>query len=186
MEKIEITTATIASLRLEAGQKEQKIHSSAQIFATTPENGTFHHPGVKEFTLPADADTPERKVKSLGYFTGEDETTASFISENSIFARTITEEPVQIKSGPRAKKWMLKQQEISPKLRSLGNSQDLRMVALCGKSFTTKPVNGKTFKREVFIPTNVDKMMFAESKDDAVRFIPANLEPKTFHEFEVK
>lgn len=175
MEKI--NAGTIASLRLEAGQNEKKIANSAQIFASTPESGTFAKPGIKEFTLP-----DGRIVKSLGYFTSEDETTADFISENSIFARTVTERPAQIKSGNRKGKWMFAQDEISPKLRKLGNSQDSRMASLHGKSFITNPIDGKTFKSETF--EKVDEMMFATTEKGLDK-IAKNLEAKRFHEFTV-
>ena len=178
MEKI--NAGTIASLRLEAGQSEQKIQSAAQIFASTPESGVFVKPGVKTFTLP-----DGREVKSLGYYTGEDETTADFISENSIFARTVlADKPQQIKNGARKGKWMLSQAEISSKLRKLGNSQDLRMAALAGKSFTTVPVDGYAFKSEVFEAGNIDSMMFA-STEAAAKKLDKNLEAKRFYEFTV-
>lgn len=175
-----INAGTIASLRLEAGQSEKKIENAAQVFSTTPESGVFVKPGVKAFTLP-----DGREVNSLGYYTGEDEATADFISENSIFARTVlADKPQQIKNGARKGKWMLSQAEISTKLRKLGNSQDLRMAALAGKSFTTVPVDGLAFKSEVFETSNIDTMMFAPTESSAKK-LDKNLEAKRFYEFTV-
>lgn len=173
-----INAGTIASLRLEAGQSQKKIENAAQVFASTPETGVFVKPGVKTFTLP-----DGREVKSVGYFTGEDEATADFISENSIFARTVlADRPQQIKNGARKGKWMLSQAEVSAKLRKLGNSQDLRMAALAGKSFTTVPVDGRAFKPEVFEASNIDTMMFAPTEAAALK-LSKNLEAKRFYEF---
>lgn len=177
MEPIIATTGLIASLRVDANQNENKVKNSALVFVTIPEIVFCHHPGIKDFEIDG------KPVKSLGYFDGEDETTANFVSENTIFARNITEEPVEIRTGPRAKKWMLKQVEVTPALRKLGNSQDLRMVALQGKTFKTTPKVGKAFKSIVFEPTNIDTMMFAENSAKVIANVVPNLEAKTYHEF---
>lgn len=171
MEKIISTVEEISALRAEIGQSEKKITNSAQEFAKTPERGEFSHIGSKEF------DIPEVGIRvSLGLYTKEGE----FVSENSIFANTVTDEVVEIKNGSNKGKFMLKQARISGNDVWEANSQNKRLLSLVGKKFTTESVDGKALK--AYTP---EVMFAADKKATSVTTLKQNTEPKVYHKFMV-
>lgn len=158
----------------------EKVANAATEFQTIPEQGTFDHIGQKEYKL-KDENGNEIVRFSIGYFLGEDEETSVHISENSIFAQTVTDEIIKVKSVKNADKQMFKQARISESLFT-ENSQDKRLFALKGKSFKTTPFNGKALKLYT-VPA-----MFAEanlSQSEAKKHLSKNVEPKVYRKFEL-
>lgn len=163
-----ITTAQqVSDLRKSIGQSDKKILNSSQEFVSVPKEGTFSRIGSKEFDIPGTG-----KVTSIGFFTTNDK----FVAENTIFASTVTEQVVEVKNGPNKGKFMLRQERVSPELFDLADSQDKRLLALIGKSFTTERVSGFQLKdfaaNKMFAKTEAQK---ASLKD--------NREAKTYHKF---
>ena len=139
-EKEKISAATIAALRIEAGQSETRRKNAARVFERIPEKGTFVEPVVKEFTL-EDESGETRVVKSVGYMTDK----GDFVSESALTKSNIMPELVQIKSGARKGRLMLRMQRLTD-LRKFGKSQDEQLANLAGHSFTTKPVEIRVYK----------------------------------------
>lgn len=168
------TAAEISDLRKEAGQSDKKIENSSTEFHKTPESGVFSHIGIKEFDIP--------KVglkKSIGLFTED----GNFISENTIFASTVTDELVIIKNGANKNKFMLKQIPVSTIESTLkGASRDLRLLELIGKRFEAKKVSGFTLKEGSF---SVDVMMIKTDTPTNREKLLKLREPKSYYSFTV-
>ncbi len=140
--KEKITAATVAALRVEAGQSETRRRNAARAFERVPEKGTFLEPIVKEFTL-EDETGETRVVKSIGYLT----TDGSFVSESALTKSNILPEIIQIKSGTRKGRLMLRMSRLTD-LRRFGKSQDEQLASLAGHSFTAKPVEIRVYKSQ--------------------------------------
>lgn len=164
-----VTAQQVSELRKSIGQSDKKVANSSQEFVTVPREGTFSHIGTREFDIPGTG-----KVKSIGIFTTDNK----FVAENTVFASTVTDEIVEVKNGPNKGKFMLKQVRVSPKLFDLADSQDKRLLALVGKSFTSEKVDGFQLKdysaNKMFGKTDAQK---ASLKD--------NREAKTYNRFEL-
>jgi len=186
-DKIKVTKIEdLSALRAKVGEANglsedkiaEKVANAATEFNSVPEEGTFDHIGEKEYKL-KDENGIEITRYSIGYYLGKDEKTALHVSENTIFAQTVTDEPVKVKSVKNAGKYMLKQTRISESLYS-ENSQDKRLFALKGKSFKTVKFPGKALKKyeadKMFAPA---ELTIAEAKEKLL----ANTEPKTYHVF---
>ena len=168
------TAAALTSLREEAGQTAKKIENSAREFSKTPEQGTFSHVGVKEFDIPNIG-----LKKSIGLFTENNE----FISENTIFSSTVTDEIVMIKNGPNKDKFMLKQKPVSTIESKLhGASRDLRLIELIGKHFKTEKVSGFTLKEGSF---DVNVMMVKSNTPANHEKLLKLREPKDYYSFTI-
>lgn len=160
-EKEKISAATIAALRIEAGQSETRRKNAARIFERVPENGTFVEPVVKEFTL-EDESGETRVVKSVGYMTDK----GDFVSESALTKSNILPEIVQIKSGVRKGRLMLRMQRLTD-LRKFGKSADEQLANLAGHSFVSKPVEIRAYKAQYLVS--------AEAFDD-VTVVPSSSE----------
>ena len=168
------TAAEISDLRKEAGQSDKKITNSAAEFVKIPENGIFSNVGMKEFDIPNVG-----LKKSVGLFTENGE----FISENAIFASTVTDELVIVKNGSNKGKFMLKQIPVSTIESTLkGASRDLRLIELVGKKFETKKISGFTLKEGSY---DVDVMMVKADTPANHKKLLALREPKDYYCFTV-
>ena len=141
MEK-EKLVKTIVDLRVAAGQSETKRANAAREFNRVPQSGTFEIPINKEFEL-IDENGESRKVISLGLKTKE----GDFVSETALTRANLLPELVQIRTGLRRGKKMLRMQRLTD-LTPYGKSQNEQLAALCGKKFTAKPVEIRTYKQE--------------------------------------
>ena len=168
-----VTTEDLTKLRKTINQSEKKIANSAQEFATIPESGVFSHIGTKEFDIPGVG-----KRISLGYFT----TDGAFISENAIFASSVSENVVQVKNLENKGLFMLKQERVSPKLFDIANSQDKRMLALKGKAFKSTKVDGFQLKDGSYTK---DKMFVKTDSAENKKKLLSLREPKTYYAFEI-
>ena len=173
--KLESATATaVSELRREAGQSEKKVENSATEFSKTPESGIFAHVGIKEFDIPNVG-----LKKSVGLFTED----GNFISENTIFASTVTDEIVIIRNGANKGKFMLKQIPVSTIESTLkGASRDLRLIELVGKRFEAKKVSGFTLKEGSF---SVDVMMIKTDTPTNREKLLKLREPKSYYRFTI-
>ncbi len=141
-EKEKFTASDIAALRIEAGQSETRRKNAARVFERIPEKGIFVKPLVKEFTL-EDESGETRVVKSVGYLTDK----GDFVSESALTKSNILPELVQIKTGERKGRLMLRMQRLTD-LRKFGKSQDEQLAGLAGKTFSTKPVEIRVYKAQ--------------------------------------
>lgn len=187
MEKEKISAATIAALRIEAGQSETRRKNAARIFERVPEKGTFVEPIVKEFEL-EDESGETRIVKSVGYMTDK----GDFVSESALTKSNILPEIVQIKSGARKGRLMLKMQRLTD-LRKFGKSQDEQLANLAGKAFLTKPVEIRAYKAqyltspEAFDEVTVDAgAVTPESEEEIKKSLLSCTEAATGYEFIIK
>ena len=173
--KLENPTAKdVTALRKEVGQSDKKIENSATEFSKTPESGEFSHVGVKEFDIPNVG-----LKKSVGLFTKNGE----FISENTVFASTVTEEIAVIKTGANKGKFMLKQVPVSKIESTLkGASRDLRLIELIGKKFEAKKVSGFALKEGSY---DVKIMMVPTNTETNHKKLLALREPKDYHAFNI-
>jgi len=171
--KVAVTNAAdLSELRLSIGQSTKKVNSSKQEFNSTPESGTFHHIGTKEFTIDG------KPVMSLGFYLDEAETV--FVSENAIRASNTTETLFQIKQGDNKGLYMLKQERLSD-LSSFGNSSDNQMINLVGKSFKTQKVDTR-----VLIAFDKDKIFAKDKTESDLAKLWDNTEPKSQYIFTIK
>ena len=173
--KLETLTAeAVTALREEAGQNSTKIENSAKEFVKIPESGTFAHVGMKEFDIP---DVGIKK--SIGLFTALGE----FVSENTVFASTVTDKIVIVKKGKNKGKFMLKQVPVSTIESKLkGASRDLRLIELVDKKFEAKKVSGFTLKEGSF---DVEIMMVKTNTPANHEKLLKLREPKDYYSFTV-
>jgi hypothetical protein len=170
-EIIEITLDNISEVRTNIGQSDKKVKNAMMEFNKTPESGEFEKVTTKEF------DIPEVVLRtSLGMMT----TSGEFVSENTIFASTVTDIVIPIANGDNKGKHMLKQDRISGSDVWGANSQDKRLFALIGKSFTTEQVPGRALKSY-----DIAEMMTLGKTVTEVKKLKDNTEPKTYHKFVV-
>jgi hypothetical protein len=186
-EKEKISAATIAALRITAGQSETRRRNAARIFERIPENGTFVEPIVKEFEL-EDESGETRIVKSVGYTT----TDGDFVSESALIKSNILPELVQIRTGERKGRYMLRMQRLTD-LRKFGKSQDEQLANLAGRSFTTKPVEIRVYKAqylsspEAFDEVTIDAgAVTPESEETVKKGLLSCTEAATGYEFIIK
>ena len=172
----QLTAEAVDNLRKDAGQSEKKRENASAEFVSLPSEGIFDTVGIKEFDIPKIG-----KRTSIGLFTKS----GHFVSENTIFASSVSEDLVQVRensTSPNKGKWYLKQVEINPHLRELAPSQNARLLALVGKSFRTEPVSGFTLKEGAYTP---DKMFVSSNNETNKKKLINLREPKRFYKFEL-
>ena len=132
----------INDLRAKANQSETKIRNAARVFERMPLEGTFDEPVLKTFDL-EQPDGSIRKVESLGLSTKE----GGFVSEAALTRANIVPKLVQIKSGARRGKYMLRMERLND-LSKYGKSQNEQLVGLCGKSFKASQTEIRVYKQK--------------------------------------
>lgn len=187
MEKEKVTPQLISDLRKQAGQSEKRIKNAARMFERTPESGVFVTPVLKEFEL-EQPDGTTRKVQSLGYLTNK----GDFVSESALTKSNILPELVQIRTGERKGRYMLRMQRLTD-LRKFGKSQDEQLANLAGKAFSTKPVEIRAYKAqylesaETFDEVTVDAgAVTPESEAEIKKSLLSCTEAATGYEFIIK
>ena len=171
----------LSLLRKSIGQADKKINNSAQIFATTPESGTFSKIGTKEFDIPEVG-----KRISLGLYGTKADGKEFFVSENAIFASELLNEVIITKSGTNAGSFMLKNRRLS-ELNKFGDSTDEKLFNLVGKQFTTEKrtdckVNKSYEVKDLFVKNAVDN---AEARQAALEVLNKNTENKDLYAFNI-
>ena len=186
-EKEKISAATIAALRIEAGQSETRRKNAARVFERVPEKGTFVEPVVKEFTL-EDESGETRVVKSVGYMTDK----GDFVSESALTKSDILPELVQIRTGERKGRYMLRMKRLTD-LRKFGKSADEQLANLAKHSFVSKPVEIRAYKAqylesaETFDEVTVDAgAVTPESEAEIKKSLLSCTEAATGYEFIIK
>lgn len=174
-EIIIISVDKMKEVRQSAGQTEKKIANSMTEYTSTPEEGTFSYVGVKEFDIPG---VGIRKAVGLYLLDG------GFVSENAINAQDLTDELVQIKSGNRKDRWMLKSERLSD-ISKFGNSADARLVALQGKNFKTAKKEIRVYKSEFLDAVEFDKVCQASDTAAAKKAALACTEKKNGYIFTI-
>ena len=172
----QLTAEAVDNLRKDAGQSDKKRLQASMEFASLPNEGIFDTIGIKEFEIPKVG-----KRISIGLFTQS----GHFVSENTIFASSVSEDLVQVRensTSPNKGKWYLKQVEINPHLRELAPSQNARLLALVGRAFKTEPVSGFTLKEGSYTP---EKMFVSSNNETNRKKLIALREPKKFYKFEL-
>lgn len=158
MDKIILSSVDISALRKEIGQSDKKIISAATEYTTTPESGTFKNVGSKEFDIPGVG-----KVTSLGIYTENGE----FVSENSLNLQDLKNSLVEIKTGNRKGKFMLKSERLTD-LRKFGTSSDKILETLQGKSFSTTPEDARVYKSEFLDVVKFDDVCQTTNSDTSL------------------
>ena len=169
-----LTAEAVNQLRIDAGQSTKKRENASMEFVSIPNEGVFDTIGIKEFEIPKVG-----KKISIGLFTKS----GQFVSENSIFASSVSEDMVQVKensTSPNKGKWYLKQVEINPHLRELAPSQNARLLALVGKTFKTEPISGFTLKEGSYTS---EKMFVSSNNETNKKKLISLREPKKFYKF---
>ena len=185
-EKEKISAATIAALRIEAGQSETRRKNAARVFERVPEKGTFVEPVVKEFTLENESGET-RVVKSVGYMTDK----GDFVSESALTKSDILPELVQIRTGERKGRYMLRMKRLTD-LRKFGKSQDEQLANLAKHSFVSKPVEIRAYKAqylesaETFDEVTVDAGAVTPESEETVKKLLSCTEAATGYEFIIK
>ena len=158
MEKEKFSAADIAALRVQAGQSENRQKSAALEFSRIPDAGKFMKPIVKDFVIDG------KNVKSLGLLTES----GDFVSESALTKSNLLKETVQIKSGNRKGRFMLRMQRLTD-LPKFGKSQNEQIANLAGKKFTTEKCEIRTYKAEYLSsPTAFDAVTVKEVNDSTI------------------
>ena len=173
---IVLSAAEISALRKEVGQSDKKILAAATEFTTTPESGTFEKVGSKEFEIPGTG-----KVVSIGIFTKNGE----FISENALNLQDLKQALVEIKTGNRKGKFMLKSERLSD-LRKFGASSDKILETLQGKSFRTNKHETRVYKSEFLDAVKFDAVCQSTDSETALSKALKCTELKNGYVFEVE
>ncbi len=154
--KEKVTAATIAALRIEAGQSKTRQESAAREISRIPDAGKFVKPIVKEFIIDG------KTVKSLGFLTDSND----FVSESALTKANLLKEVVQIKNGNRKGRFMLRMQRLTD-LSKFGKSQNEQLANLIGKKFTTEKCEIRAYKSEYLSsPSAFDAVTVKEVNDN--------------------